>query len=439
MRTLAAVLLLSLSFSNCGPSGRASGPLPHEAYVWQRAWTPAVREAVGRAGNFRSLTVLGAEVDLSSRPPRVVRPAIAWDVLGGLGGLKGRPVGIALRIGRFHGWGGGPSGGDTGRFADDPETVRLLADLAGSLAREAASHGLDLWEIQLDYDCPESKLADYPILVRAVKQAAAPVPVTLTALPSWLRHATAFRELARSSDGFVLQVHSLRPPSRPGEPAELVDEAEAVDAVEQAARAGVPFRVALPTYSYGAVFDERGALLGLAAEGAPTAGAAPGRTVKRMRTIASDPAMMIRLLDGWTRDRPARLQAVIWYRLPTSGDARNWPRETLDAVMAGRLPRPEVRAELREPQENLKEIDLVNEGDAEAPLPPLHIRWDSGSLMAADAIAGTRLVRTGPSEARVDVPAAVRALRPGERRTVAWLRLTRPAEVHVEIHPVESQ
>ncbi len=435
MRTLAAVLALSLFFSSCGHSGRASGPLPQEAYVWQRAWTPAVREAVGRAGDFRSLTVLGAEVDLSSRPPRVVRPAIAWDVLGG---LKGRPVGLALRIGRFHGWGGGPLGGDTGRFADDPGTVRLLAGLAGDLAREAASHGLDLLEVQLDYDCPESKLADYPILVRAVKRSVTPVPVTLTALPSWLRNETAFRELARSADGFVLQVHSLRPPSRPGEPAVsagLVDEAEAVDAVEQAARAGVTFRVALPTYSYGAVFDERGALLGLAAEGAP----ASGRRRDTTATVASDPAMMIRLLDGWTRDRPSQLQGVIWYRLPTSGDAHNWPWETLRAVMAGRLPRPEVRAEVREPRENLKEIDLVNEGDAETRLPPLHIRWDSDSLMAADAIAGTRLVRTGPSEARVDVPASVRALRPGERRTIAWLRLTRPSEVHVEILSVEIQ
>lgn len=413
VRRLLSLLALAALAGSCG-RGRASGPLPQEAYVWQRAWTPAVREAVGRARDFRSLVVLAAEVDLSSRPPRIARPAIAWDV------LKGRPVGLALRIGRFHGWGGG-----TGRFADEPETVRLLAGLAADLAREAKSHGLDLWEVQLDYDCPESKLADYPVLVRAVKQAVAPVPVTLTALPSWLRHERAFRDLARSADGFVLQVHFLRTPTRPDETVELVDPKEALRAVEQAAKADVPFRVALPTYSYGAVFDERGALLGLAAEGSRRTGPAE---------VSADPRMIAALIQDWTKSRPAEMQGLIWYRLPTADDARNWPWETLRAVMAGRVPRSGVRAEIREPKPLLHEIDVINTGESEVSIPsPLHIRWDSDTLMAADAIAGTRLFRSGPREARLEAPATVRTLRPGERRTVAWLRFTHPAEVHVEI------
>lgn len=411
-----ALAALAVFGGRCG-RGRASGPLPQEAYVWQRAWTPAVREAVGRAADFRSLVILGAEVDLSSRPPRIARPAIAWDI------LKGRPVGLALRIGRFHGWGGG-----TGKFADDPETVRRLAGLAGDLAREARSHKLDIREIQLDYDCPESKLADYPVLVDAVGRAVAPTPVTLTALPSWLRHERAFKTLARSADGFVLQVHFLRTPSRPPSPdtaVELVDPQEAVRAVEQAARAGVPFRVALPTYSYGAVFDERGALLGLAAEGGRSTG---------LPEVTANPAVLARLVQAWTNDRPEEMQGLIWYRLPTADDARNWPWETLRAVMTGRVPRTGMRAEIREPKPLLHEIDLVNTGEADAALTsPLHIRWDSDTLMAADAIAGTRLFRTGPREARLEAPATIRPLRPGERRTVAWLRFTRPAEVHVEI------
>jgi hypothetical protein len=412
--------LLLLAFAGLGLAcarGRASGPLPQEAYVWQRAWTPAVREAVGRAGAFRSLVVLAAEVDLSARPPRVVRPAIAWSVLRG---LKGRPVGLALRIGRFHGWGAG-----TGRFADEPETVRLLAGLAGDLAREARSHGVDLWEVQLDYDCPESKLADYPVLVRAVDRAVDPAPVTLTALPSWLRHQRAFRDLARSADGFVLQVHFLRTPTRPDQTVELIDPKEAVRAVEQAAEAGRPFRVALPTYSYGAVFDERGALLGLAAEGSGRSGRAE---------VSANPQEIAALVRDWTKSRPREMQGLIWYRLPTADDARNWPWETLRAVMAGRAPRAGVRVEIREPKPLLHEIDVVNTGEAEIPIPsPLHIRWDSDTLMAADAIAGTRLFPSGSREARLEAPATVRLLRPGERRTVAWLRFTRPAEVHVEI------
>lgn len=42
---------------------RASGPMPHEAYVWQRSWGPQVSEAIGRAGDrLAGIVVLGAEV-----------------------------------------------------------------------------------------------------------------------------------------------------------------------------------------------------------------------------------------------------------------------------------------------------------------------------------------------------------------------------------------
>src|SRR2546425_928199 len=45
---------------------RTRGPITQEAYVWQRAWTPAVRSAVGRSvDSFASLVALAAEVDLS--------------------------------------------------------------------------------------------------------------------------------------------------------------------------------------------------------------------------------------------------------------------------------------------------------------------------------------------------------------------------------------
>ncbi len=113
-----ALLLLALptlALIACSPGGRDSGPLVHSAYVWQRSWTPAVRQAV-RESDVQSLVALAAEVDLSARPPRISR--VAFDPVEGL----------AIRIGRFHGWGGG-----TGRFADEPETVRLLAGLVGEL------------------------------------------------------------------------------------------------------------------------------------------------------------------------------------------------------------------------------------------------------------------------------------------------------------------
>ncbi|HEX5720731.1 MAG TPA: DUF3142 domain-containing protein [Thermoanaerobaculia bacterium] len=378
-----AVVLLALLALACQPRERAAGPLPQEAYVWQRAWTPAVREAVSQASDFAGLTVLAAEIDLSHSPLRAFRVGIDWQALRD----AGRPVGLALRIGRFQGWGGG-----TGRFEDEPETVRRLADLAGELANQARSHGLDLQEIQIDYDCPESKLSDYPAFIDAVRRSAAPTPVTITALPTWLRQERAFRSLSRKADGVVLQVHSLRPNS------DLVNPGEAARAVEEAAKAGRPFRVALPTYS------------------------------------TADPDAMASLVERWTADRPPELAGLVWYRLPVASETHNWPRATLKAVMTGRAPRREIRTALRRPNPALVEIDLLNTGEAEV-LPPsrVDLRWDSDTLIAADALFGYRLLRSGPREARLENPESIRAVRPGERRTIAWLRFKDFPEVHVEI------
>ncbi len=278
-------------------------------------------------------------------------------------------------------------------------------------------------EIQIDYDCPESQLADYPVLLEAARQAAGPARLTITALPSWLRHERAFAALAAATDGYVLQVHSARPPEG-SRAVELVDPEEAVRAVETAARFGRPFRVALPTYSYGVVTDEAGSVVGLSAEGArdsPTA-------------AVSDPAALAGLVRTWTRDRPRELAGVIWFRLPVKGDVRNWSPETWRAVRQGRAPRSEMRAALREPEPGLVEVEMVNAGESDHAAPSdLHVRWNGGRLLAADGLAGYHVDVTSPSEIRLRGRDRGRPLRPGERRKAAWLRFDpRPTEIFLD-------
>ena len=416
------LVFLALVLGACGRVPRASGPLPQEAYVWQRQWTPAVREAVGRAEGLSRLVTLGAEVDFRREPVRVARvpfdPALK---------AAGRPVGAALRIHTF-----------PGRFTDSPEAVRLVVRLSQGLAAEARKQGLALAEIQLDYDCPESRLDDYPALIAAVREAVRPVPVTVTALPSWLRRQRAFERVAAAADGYVLQVHFLDPIAKAGDPLVLCDPDAARQAVERAARFRRPFRVALPTYGYQVVFGADGRRAGVAAEGPPILPPSGGT----VRTVRSDPAAMAGLVRGWTADRPAALAGIVWYRLPSAGDRLNWPGPTFEAVRAGRIPRAEVAAEARSPSPGLIEIDLVNRGEAEAPWPGLlRVGWRDLRLMAADGLSGYRVGPDGPGGARIerrDRPED--PSRPGDRRTIAWLRFDgTPAAKEIRLEALASR
>jgi hypothetical protein len=351
-------------------------------------------------------------VDLRQRPPRLVRVPLDDSLRG-----SGKPVGVALRVSTF-----------SSRFAEEPGIVRLLQGLTRDVAAEARAKGISLSEIQIDYDCPESKLDDYRGLLPGLRAAAAPVPLTFTALPSWMGQRRAFSLLIEAADGYVLQVHSLKAPADPKSEFRLLKPGEARAWVNRAARFGQPFRVALPTYSYVAAFDPQGKLLGLSAEG-PLLSWPPG---VRLRTVRSDPADLAELVRSWTRERPRELSGILWYRLPVEGDRMNWPSPALRAVMAGRTPRGAIRADVREPEPGLVEIDLVGAGDGEAAAPPsVSVGWSGEAFLAADGLDGYRAT---PDRNRLRLQGSGSArLRPGERRTIAWLRFATRTEVHVAI------
>src|SRR5437899_5964464 len=106
---LAAALTWLILFR---PTPHVNGPLRHEVYVWQRAWTEPVRNAIAQhATNFSALTFLKAEVSWKDRKPQVMRVSPDYATLA----QAQRPVGIALRIGPYAGpFAGAPSPSGTG-------------------------------------------------------------------------------------------------------------------------------------------------------------------------------------------------------------------------------------------------------------------------------------------------------------------------------------
>jgi len=95
----AFVLLFLLATAIRGFSA-ALPSLPHDAYVWQRAWNDSVVEAVTNHGPaFSNLVVLKAEVTWRNSKPDIAPAHVDYAALA----ATHRPIGIALRIGAFSG------------------------------------------------------------------------------------------------------------------------------------------------------------------------------------------------------------------------------------------------------------------------------------------------------------------------------------------------
>ncbi len=398
---------------------RASGPLPHHVYVWQRAWTPAVCEAVQNTGNgFSRLVVLAAEVSFRNNSPRIVRVPVDYRALQ----KSNLPTGIALRIGPYQ-----------GVFTSSAEATSLIANLAASLINRAREAGIDPAELQIDFDCAESKLDGYRVWVKTVREKISPIPVTITTLPCWLKHRGAFRRLVDATDGYVLQVHSFEKP-KASDKLCLCDKEAAGKAVEKAARFEKPFMVALPTYGYIVAFDTRGKLLGITSEG--SSGNRPAGA--RIESVRANPADMAELIRMWTRDRPANLTGIIWYRLPIATDRLNWKMTTLAAVMSGKTPEAKLVVRAHNLKPCLHEIELINNGLADACTSvSVSVRWSDARLVASDGLGGFQSASANTNELLLHSPktSLSSALGPGDKIAIGWIRLSDNCEVKTNVQP----
>jgi hypothetical protein len=406
-------------------TARTTGPLRHEVYVWQRAWTKPVREAVAHHGtNFARIVPLKAEISWKNTRPILTRVPADYQTLNSLAGTFRNPahrvpaIGIALRIGPY-----------SGAFDTNDSITQFIADVAELLVAEARSNHVDLSELQIDFDAAQSKLDGYRVWVEAIQQRVAPLPVTITALPSWL-NSPAFKRLAAVAPNYVLQVHSVERPRSFDAPFTLCDPRAARRAVERAGRIGVPFRVALPTYGYLLAFDPTGKFIGLAAEGPRP----NWPTNALLREVGSDPLELSALVQDWPAGRPAAMRGIIWYRLPTIVDNFNWRWPTLGAIVASRSLQEKLRVEPRRVEAGLTEVILVNEGDLDiSSRLAVEVRWTDARLIASDALRDFELADRRTSAARFQTQSQPVRLRAGDQLTLGWLRFDRDCEVRCEL------
>jgi hypothetical protein len=307
--------------------------------------------------------------------------------------------------------------------------VNFLASLAASLVAEARKNQIEPVELQIDFDCATAKLDDYRAWLAVVQKHIAPLPVTITALPSWLE-SPAFAPLATLATNYVLQVHSLTKPENINAPFLLCDPAVAKRAVAKAGEIGVPFRVALPTYTYIVAFNPAGKFIGLSAE-SPRSDWPEGT---QLREMSANPLAMSALVEIWNTNRPAAMRGVIWYRLPVAADNLNWRWPTLGAIVAGREPRESFHADARRVEAGLVEISLVNDGELDiSSRLAVEARWTDARLVAGDSLGGFELAEQNVSAAKFQNQSSQYRLLAGEKQIVGWLRLDQDREVKLEV------
>ena len=134
------------------------------------------------------------------------------------------------------------------------------------------------------------------------------------------------------------------------------------------------------------------------------------------------------------------MRGILWYRLPTDADRLNWRPATLACVMAGRQPRPELRARAQPAEPGVYEIELRNSGSGDAPLAVVVRVRCGGRPVAGDALGGFERIDAGDGEVRFKAAggSASPPLRPGQRMAVGWLRLGSDREIHVDVSSMDS-
>ncbi|MFD0892826.1 DUF3142 domain-containing protein [Luteolibacter ambystomatis] len=412
VRAVIAPLLLA-ALSSCDKTkpaeapATASGPMVQRAYVWQRDWRPEVsRSIAAHGGAFDSLAVLAAQIEWKATggEPSVVRPPIDWGALR----AAARPAGLVARVQRA----------GEGRMVAEAVIRVLLERLA-----EAKAASVPVSEFQIDYDCAQKNLEGYRQWLASVREGlrSTGVPLRITTLPSWLGEP-AFEKLVDGVDGYVLQVHSFDLTAL-GKAPTVCDPVMAREWVARAAKLGRPFHVALPTYSCIAGYGPDGRCLGMVAD----AGHPTWRWDARVVEFTSDSADLAGLVAEWTKQRPAMMQGLYWYRLPVDGETYNWRWPTLAAVMSGRVPM--ARWEIKAAPGSPVDFVLWNTGEKDDLLPrSIRVtRPGPPEAVVADGLGGWQC-KAAPDHVDFQFPTQGRPIRlaPGNSMPLGWIRYQEP-------------
>jgi len=395
--------VLAITQSACTP--QPASPLDHEAYIWQRQWTPAIATSIDTMrGDFNGWRVLAAE---STTAGELVDASPRLDLLA----RGAKPVIAVLRL----------------NGSRPPPSADRIAQRIEKVVEAWRAAGVSVSGIEIDHDCATARLEAYADLLASLRtRLPAGLKLSITALPTWIGAPALVRVLAQV-DASVLQVHAVAAPHAGAGETGLFDPAQAQRWID--AYAGVahqPFRVALPAYGLRVGFGDDGAAITVEGE-MPRAIEA-----EHARELRADPVAVSALLQALARAHPASFAGIVWFRLPSEDDRRAWSIATLHAVIAGAELKPDFDVRAPSAANGAADIVLVNRGTLDAP-PPAWIEVAAKECSAADALAGFRMEKSAAGWRFFSTADAI--LRAGHERRIGWARCASIEKGLVNAHP----
>ncbi len=391
-------------------------------YIWQRNWDGYLEDAISAIQDTTGyFTVLCGDLKFKGESPVINLVDINWPYIT----QTETSTTIAFRI-----------NAGASRFFANNEIHSVAGSVENAIYRVLDSAPQDnIVGIQFDYDCPTSKLKDYGKFLEIMRERFKPLnerlaefKISITALPTWLQNRE-FQKLIQGTDYYVLQLHSFELPKSAEQAAEIFPRDKARSYVEKASELKHPFYISLPTYGYEVAFNSEGNFLGLRSEGDPVFW---GKGVKHIiKTV--DPAEIRSFFKkGWAS---GHCLGVYWFRLPLRSDEFNWDIKTLVALIEGRDPSVNIRAELSSPEKGLYEIYLVNDGEQNiATSVGFELQWDTEALLVYDILHQYASERTKEG-LEITGPAP----KVGNKALVGWFRAVEKREKDVKLEVGDVQ
>jgi len=370
-------------------------------YIWQKSWDENIKESLdGISSLVDHYTILSGDLKYTNSSPKINSIPIRWSYMIN-SNLK---VTLAFRM-------------DTASSAllkDD--NIYAVVDAAEELLRSAILKAPQntVIGIQVDYDCPTSKLGDYIRFIRLFKKRFPKTPISITALPTWL-NSSDFAPLAKETSYFVLQLHSFRVPKSVNTASSIFEEDKAKTYLKKAVNIKHPFYISLPTYGYEVAYTEDGKFLGLRAEGAQHL---IGEGIKH-KIVMTEPEDIVSFLKYTKSEKFKHLKGILWFRLPLKTDEFNWDISTLVDVLNERMPKADFQADIIETAKGLSEIYVYNKGTKNIWTPvSFRIYWDRKDMPLSDITQQYKIVSKNSNSILVEGPAPKAA----QRIYVGWFR-----------------